>query len=228
MANGVNSTRHREYMDPAKLGSLRLDVIGAGALGSRLAIELARLGVNQLHVWDFDRVEEHNIANQFYTKKQIGQFKVDALAQIIKETTDLDIVPHKDRVTRGCRVPGKVAFLMVDRMDTRRDIVDTVFKGNATTSVLVEARIGIDSGSIYTINPNAPSDVRFWHSKSAYADPEVDLTQSCGNTITIGATAGVISSACVFQFMMWARNTYHGEKATIEKEITVSMHSLGF
>ena len=54
-------------------------VFGVGAIGSNLVDHLARMGFGQIAVFDNDRVEKHNVHNQVYTKKQVGQLKVDAL-----------------------------------------------------------------------------------------------------------------------------------------------------
>jgi len=46
----------------------RVDIIGAGATGSHVVMLLAILGFTNIHVWDFDRVEAHNLANQSFMK----------------------------------------------------------------------------------------------------------------------------------------------------------------
>ncbi|HEY4761534.1 MAG TPA: ThiF family adenylyltransferase, partial [Thermoguttaceae bacterium] len=57
--------------------SSAVGVFGAGVLGSRLAIELVRSGINCCVVFDFDKVSEENLGNQAFTTQ--GVLKADAL-----------------------------------------------------------------------------------------------------------------------------------------------------
>lgn len=36
-------------------------IVGLGSFGSQIAIELAKAGVGSYSLWDFDRVELHNL-----------------------------------------------------------------------------------------------------------------------------------------------------------------------
>ena len=54
-------------------------IAGAGGLGSHVAIALARIGIGQLNIADFDVVEPSNLNRQQYFIDQIGMPKVIAL-----------------------------------------------------------------------------------------------------------------------------------------------------
>ncbi|MBW2451613.1 MAG: ThiF family adenylyltransferase, partial [Deltaproteobacteria bacterium] len=56
-----------------------IGIAGVGGLGSSVAIALARIGVGQLILADFDVVEPSNLNRQQYFIDQIGQPKVYAL-----------------------------------------------------------------------------------------------------------------------------------------------------
>jgi hypothetical protein len=58
-------------------------IVGTGG-GANLARNLARCGVGQLRLDDFDRVEAANICRQEHMHDQIGMLKVDALAAELK------------------------------------------------------------------------------------------------------------------------------------------------
>lgn len=60
-------------------------ICGLGGLGSNIAIALARAGVGQLILIDFDRVDVSNLHRQQYKANQIGRNKTDALAENIRE-----------------------------------------------------------------------------------------------------------------------------------------------
>lgn len=59
-------------------------IAGAGGLGSNCAASLVRSGVRRLVIADFDRVSEGNLDRQFFFFDQIGQLKVDALAENLR------------------------------------------------------------------------------------------------------------------------------------------------
>lgn len=59
-------------------------VLGLGGLGSNIAISLARIGVGELILADFDVVEPSNLNRQQYFISDIGSYKTDALKSSIK------------------------------------------------------------------------------------------------------------------------------------------------
>ncbi len=63
----------------------KVAVAGLGGLGSNIAVSLARLGVGNLFLVDFDIVEPSNLNRQSYYIKHIGMPKTDALKQQIEE-----------------------------------------------------------------------------------------------------------------------------------------------
>ena len=62
-----------------KIKKARIGIAGAGGLGSAVAVALARIGIGQLNIADFDVVEPSNLNRQQYFIDQIGQAKVEAL-----------------------------------------------------------------------------------------------------------------------------------------------------
>jgi molybdopterin-synthase adenylyltransferase len=70
----------------ADLARLRVGVIGAGSVGAVVADALGRMGFEDVLVMDFDRVEEKNLDRLLYaTLRDIGRYKVDALAAHLRE-----------------------------------------------------------------------------------------------------------------------------------------------
>ena len=76
--------RHGEE-NQKKLKNGRVAICGLGGLGSNIAISLARAGVGQLHLIDFDRVDITNLNRQQYFVRQLGMYKTEALAETLKE-----------------------------------------------------------------------------------------------------------------------------------------------
>lgn len=202
MADNLTDTiRHLEVFSPLKFDGTRIDVIGVGATGSRIAMGLAKLGVQNLHVWDFDKVESHNIANQIYGINDIGKFKVDALADLIKLQTGLVVTKHNEAVT-GRSALGSVVFLLTDTMSSRKEIWEGAIRYKMHIDVMIETRMGVDLGRTYWVRPTSPDDITFWES-TLCSDNEVLVTSACGSQITVGSTAEIVSGLAVWNFINW-------------------------
>lgn len=62
-----------------KLKKGSVAILGLGGLGSNIAISLARIGVGELIVADYDIVEPSNLNRQQYFIEDIGSYKIDAI-----------------------------------------------------------------------------------------------------------------------------------------------------
>ena len=138
----MNLTKSREFLDPSTIRE-RVHIIGCGAIGSTLAENLARFGFTKITLYDFDKVEPHNIANQMFTSKDIGKLKVDAVKEMIMNINpdaEKDIKINPDGWC-GQRLAGYV-FLCVDNIDLRRQIV-TENKTNPHIKAMFDFRMGL-------------------------------------------------------------------------------------
>jgi molybdopterin-synthase adenylyltransferase len=112
-----------------KLAGLQLTLCGAGALGSQLADNLARQGVQHLRVIDRDRVEEHNVSTQLYGESDVGAWKVEVLRQRLFRATGIEIdAERKDLTERNARGLLQEGGLVVDTFDnsaSRRLVQDS-------------------------------------------------------------------------------------------------------
>ena len=67
-----------------RLQAAKVAIVGLGGLGSNVALWLARLGVGQLLLYDFDKVELSNLNRQYYFLEDVGQYKTTALLRHLK------------------------------------------------------------------------------------------------------------------------------------------------
>ena len=70
--------RHGEQLQE-KLSNAAVAICGLGGLGSNIAVALARAGVGELLLLDFDTVDMSNLNRQQYFPDQLGQPKAHAL-----------------------------------------------------------------------------------------------------------------------------------------------------
>lgn len=217
----IDPLRHLSVFKPHQFGDTQVDIIGCGATGSKIAMSVAKLGVENIHLWDFDRVEDHNIANQIFGIPDVGRLKVEALADIIKTATATEVKVHNEKVD-GSQDLGRVVFLLTDSMKSRKEIWENGLKYKMRTDLMIETRMGADSGRIYTVNPNYPLHIDRWEAASAYGDDEAEVS-ACGASTSVGPTADLIAGYAVWQMIRWAsieQNIMVGKEVNAKGEVT--------
>lgn len=81
-------------------------VCGLGGLGSNIAVALARAGIGNLILIDFDRVELTNLHRQQYNVSQIGMLKTEALADnLLQINPYIELETHTVRITEENALP---------------------------------------------------------------------------------------------------------------------------
>lgn len=199
----IDASRHQSVFCPEAFGTKRVDIIGAGATGSAVALELAKIGVKNLHVWDFDKVEEHNLANQMYGPSHIGLDKVEALREVIVHQTGTEITIHPEAMNASNVPDSHIAFLLTDTMESRREI-GQAYRRKFRTRAVIETRMGTETGYVFTFRPIVPSEMKGW--EETLWEDAVTETSACGTSITVGPTAHFLSSLAVWQFIRLTRN----------------------
>lgn len=94
---------------------------GAGGIGSYLTFYLSRVGVSQIHVFDFDTIEEHNLAGQLFSYTSVGKKKVHELKDVVYGLSGVEIKPYDEAYTKDS-VVCKYMFSAFDSMTARRDM----------------------------------------------------------------------------------------------------------
>ena len=77
-------SRSKGILEVDVLNGKRVMIVGLGSFGSNIAIELAKAGVGHFSLFDFDRVELHNLARHTATIKDLGRLKTNVIAEAIK------------------------------------------------------------------------------------------------------------------------------------------------
>jgi sulfur carrier protein ThiS adenylyltransferase len=116
-------------------------IAGAGGLGSNCAVALARVGVGRLIIADFDSIDHGNLNRQYFFIGQVGQKKVEALKENIRninpevqvEAHDIKLNPSNiTKVFKDCNVIVE-AF---DLAEMKKMLAETVIE-NMTGKYLV-------------------------------------------------------------------------------------------
>lgn len=196
-------TKSIEYFDPVNVKG-KCHIIGCGSVGSTVAALLARLGVTKFVLYDFDRVEAHNLANQMFIHTDIKAEKVDAVKRIITE-----INPDAEPTIEICRegyndqkLNGYV-FLCVDNIDLRREICQK-HRMNRMIKAVFDFRTRLEDAQHYAANwadmkqvDNLIKTMDFSHDEAHAATP----VTACGTELGVAPTVWVVCSLGVCNFM---------------------------
>lgn len=197
----LNCNRHLDVFDAHMFNPERVDVIGCGAVGSRIMLSLAKLGIDEIHGWDFDKVESHNIPNQVFGIEHVGAYKVDALHDIVKNLTGTSMTIHNEQVD-GTQSLGPYVFIVTDTMASRKEIFKQAIENKLGVKLMVDGRMAADVMRIYAIDPRNPKQARLWKD-TLFDDDEVD-EHVCGSTVSVGPTAEILSGMAVWQMIRFA------------------------
>lgn len=215
----MDISRHEKILNPADV-TTPCHIIGVGATGSWLALELFKMGIRDIRIYDFDKVEAHNLPNQLYREIDIGKFKVDAMVGIFasfginqvfadnekQQSTctfnDVQkVVAVKEKITKDnftTYIQGGYVFCLVDSMSARAEIFD-LCKYNIGFKAFIETRIGTDSLRVYRIKPCIHTQIEKFED-TLYSDEEAEES-FCGTPQTIVATSVTAASLAVWKFI---------------------------
>lgn len=172
------------YQDP-------ILIVGCGAVGREVAIQLAAMGAKNISLCDFDIVEPTNVTTQGYRKKDLGKSKVSALASAMRELDlegDMKICSINGLFEpEVLKTPPKVIFNCPDNMMARRQVYE--YAANAPeVELLIDGRM---MGANLNILANT-RDMFPQYEKSLFADSEA-MEGRCTNRSNRFCAAGLAS-----------------------------------
>jgi hypothetical protein len=132
MPSSDRDVRQRDLVPPARLANCHAVVIGVGAIGRQVALQLSALGVPAMTLYDPDTVAVENLAPQGFWESDLGRSKVEAVADIARRqfpAIELTSVPERFRasVVRTLSSTKEIAvFCCVDDIDARKLIWQAV------------------------------------------------------------------------------------------------------
>jgi hypothetical protein len=184
--------RQLDLVTPAEL-KLPITLVGAGGIGSPTALALAKMGCSRLTVYDPDLVEPHNLPNQFYRLEDSARPKVEALRDLIRAFTGLEIVSIQEAVSR--QPLSGVVISGVDSMSARQEIWHGSIRYRADVELYIDARMGAEVCRIYSIRPSDPEHVRAYE-LTLYNDDQASADACTAQAIiyNVLSIAGLIAN----------------------------------
>ena len=177
-----------------QLAAARVLVVGAGGLGSPIALYLAAAGVGTLGIADLDRVELHNLQRQLlHDTPSIGIPKVTSAAQRIEATN-----PHVRVVIHPEGITPENALSVFELYDVIVDGTDNFSARYVNNDAAYFARKPLVFGSVFKFE----GQVTVFDSARGgpcyrCLFPEAPVQGSvpgCGEAGVVGALCGVIGS----------------------------------
>ena len=203
----MNLMKSYDFFNPNN-NKTRIHIIGCGSVGSTVAENLARCGVTNMTLWDFDDVESHNVANQMFREKDVGRKKVEALLDILTEINpDIrDSVYIEPNGWNGEVLSGYL-FLCVDNIDLRRDIVKKHLP-NPYVQAVFDFRTSLESAQHYAADWNdrkqktdLVNSMNFTHEEAVAETP----VSACGNTLGVATTVRAVCALGVNNYINFVK-----------------------
>jgi molybdopterin/thiamine biosynthesis adenylyltransferase len=189
--------RQQDLVPHESFAGLAFTVIGVGAIGRQVALQLAAIGARHLQLVDFDRVDHTNVTTQGYLAGDIGQRKVTATAEAVARLDpDIKIVAISDRYRPKLEI-GSAVFTCVDSIDARGAIWRTAGRRAA---FWVDGRM---LGETIRILVAADDASRRHYPTTLFAASEAEQGR-CTARSTI-YSANIAAGLMVHQFVRWLR-----------------------
>jgi hypothetical protein len=190
--------RQESLVPSERLIDLTTTVIGVGAIGRQVAMQLAAIGVRRLQLIDFDQVEPTNITTQGYRSIDLTMSKVDAASRAIGELDpDTKVETICDRY-RPRQLTGQAVFVCVDSIVARAAIWRAL---STRTRFVADGRM---LGEVIRVLIVQDSRSRDQYGETLFDAAEVQQG-SCTSRSTIYA-ASIAAALMVHQFTRWLRD----------------------
>lgn len=185
-------SRQKDLVPAERLAACRISIIGVGAIGRQIALQLAAMGAPSLQLVDFDVVDESNLASQAYLQSDLGRPKVQATGDLCHQLNhELKLVGIIDRFKRSMEI-GNVLFAAVDSISARRMIWEAC---GSKVSFFGDARMLAEVVRVLAV---ADERTRVHYPQTLFAQEQA-YTGSCTSKSTI-YTANIAAGLAIGQF----------------------------
>ena len=155
-------SRNKGILEVDTLASRRVLIIGLGSFGSQIAIELAKAGVGNFTLMDFDRVELHNLARHTCGTQDLGRLKTDAISDAILAKNpyaevkkfNININEHLDVLNEQVG-NSDLVIVATDNNQSRFNISEALLKAKKI-GIFGRAITRAEGGDVFRYRPDGP------------------------------------------------------------------------
>jgi sulfur carrier protein ThiS adenylyltransferase len=207
--------RQRGLVPPARLAEREALVIGVGAIGQQVALQLAALGVARLILYDDDLVEVANLAVQGYWPEDLQCAKVDVTAELCRRILpSIEVTARAERFKRS--TPRDVAFAgelvvfcCVDSIVTRQMIWSTL---QPRAAFFVDGRMNAEVLRVIAVSEPA---LDAYYARTLFPAQEA-VAGTCTARSTL-YTASIAAGLMIHQFTRWLR------RIPVDSDLTLNL-----
>jgi len=195
--------RQRDLVPPERLAGCNAIVIGVGAIGRQVALQLAAMGIRCMALYDPDRVNVENLAPQGFWESDLGSYKVTAVANLArKQFPRIELHTFAERfrkshVLKWSQQRPIAVFCCVDGIEARKLIWEAVKHKSA---FFTDGRMAAEV--IRVLASDAPRVDR--HYQTTLFSAGEAYAGECTSKSTI-FTASIAAGLMVGQFSRWLR-----------------------
>ena len=203
----MKDTLRSRFSDAPWMKNIQEQIVvigGAGGIGSWLTLLLSRMGP-EIVVYDFDKIEEHNIGGQWFKKGDIGNTKVSALRNNIRDFSNIDISAMNEKVTDETLVSA-YCFSAFDNMKARKDLFNAWKKANKDNpnALFIDGRLAAEEFQVLCIKGDDEYNINRYNNEFLFSDAEADETICSYKQTTF--CANMIASYMVNLFVNFCAN----------------------
>lgn len=193
----MRTERYQGLLPVERLAQTACTIIGVGAIGRQVALQLAAMGIGTVQLVDFDRVETTNLGTQAYLEDDIGLTKVKATSDLMfRLNAGLSIENIPKRFGRSMEAKP-VVFCCVDSITARQHIWKAV---QDQASVFIDGRMAAEVLRVLTVS-NGDSRERYPETLFTQGDAYEAACTARSTVYCANLAAGIMVS----QFTKWLR-----------------------
>lgn len=183
---------------------------GLGGIGSYVAFLLARMNINFMTLYDPDVVEEANMSGQLYGRGDVGNSKVNSIAQMIGEYANYhSIYGIQDSFTEN----SSTEYIMIcgfDNMEARKAFYFAwknrvnLYTHEKARCLLIDGRLAAEEFQVFAIRGDDRFNMERYEREFLFSDEEAEET-ICSYKQT-SFMANMIGSVMVNLFVNFVAN----------------------
>lgn len=154
--------RSKGILEVGVLKDKRVMLVGLGSFGSQIAIELAKAGVGNFALMDFDRVELHNLSRHTATVNDLGRLKTDVISEAIHGKNPYAVVDkypidiNRDLGTMYEEVGKADLVICATDNNTSRFNLSKALVEKGRTGIFGRAITRAEGGDVFRYRPGGP------------------------------------------------------------------------
>lgn len=162
----------KDVEDEIKIPMGEKDVLlcGAGSANSTLAFGLSRLTyLEKYSIVDFDKIEKHNLSNQFYDSYDVGYYKTTKLAEKINRMHPLSpkvVETFSTDISLFCKTMPptnyKYVILGFDNLEARKFVVDHIKTAQLDCKYLIDLRYDGQTSSLFIVDTSNEKELEYY------------------------------------------------------------------